>query len=222
MSRIVAAIDIGSNSLKLVVGEGDASSFKVLREGRERLRLGQDVQRSGVISEDLIARSVEAISLFREVAEECEAEEILAVATASLRSAENRDQFISEVERATGLRIQVIKPLEEARLIGVSATSYFGKMAPSLLNIDIGGGSTELSLFNDGHAKKLFSMKMGAVTLTEKCVKTDPPSHQDLECLAREIADAMKEPVEGLIGEEWNIASATSGTSMHLMGLLNF
>lgn len=220
--RRVSAIDIGSNSLKLVVGEGDGSSFSILTEGRERVRLGRDIQRTGSISDELIESSVETIGRFRKQAEEFEAEEILAVATASLRGASNREHFIAEVEKGTGIRIKVIPPLEEARLIGISATAYFGKSASSILNIDIGGGSTELSLFNDGAAKKLFSMKIGAVTLTEKCVKSDPPGREELECMARTIAEALKEPGEGLHGEEWEVSSATSGTSLHIMSLLNF
>lgn len=221
-TQIVAAIDIGSNSLKLVVAEGDHSFFKVIANDRERLRLGKEIQKTGNVPDDLIKESVAVIRRFREVAEKHEAGEILAVATASLRNAQNRAQFVEEVERETDIRIQVIKPLEEARLIGVSASAYFGKMAKSVLNIDIGGGSTELSLFEEGRAKKLFSMNIGAVNLTERCIKSDPPSRDDLQSLAREIAEALTQPSEGLRGEEWEVTSATSGTSMHIMGLINF
>lgn len=221
-TRIVAAIDIGSNSLKLVIGEGDDSSFKVLFEDRERLRLGSETQRTGRISQELIDRSVEVVKRFRETAEKWEVAEILAVATASLRNAENRTDFVSEIEAKTGIRVQVIRPLDEARLIGVSASAYFGKTAKSILNIDIGGGSTELSLFEEGRAKNLFSMNIGAVTLTEKFIKTDPPSHHDLQGLAREIAEALAEPTQVLRNQEWDVTSATSGTCMHIVALLNF
>lgn len=221
-THTVAAIDIGSNSLKLVVAEGGDGSFTVLKEDRERLRLGQETQRSGRISDELTARSVETMARFRAISEESGAEEILAVATASLRAAENQETFIKEVERQTGIRVRVITSQEEARLIGISAVAYFGKSVPSILNIDIGGGSTELSLFENEKAKQLHSMGIGAVTLTEKCVKSDPPSLIDLGCLATEISEALREPLECLKGEEWSLTSATSGTCMHIMGLLHF
>lgn len=218
----VAAIDIGSNSLKLVIGEGDADTFSVVDGDRMRLRLGGDVQRNGSISDELIGRSIEAVSRFRKTAESREAEEILAVATAAVRAASNRDEYIRAVEDSTGVRIEVLDALEEARLIGVSADAYFGRQYGPVLNIDIGGGSTEISLFVEGAPAALFSMPIGAVTLTAKCITSDPPSKSDLESLVREIAVALREPVEGLQDRSWGVASATSGTSMHLAGLLNF
>ncbi len=218
----VAAIDIGSNSLKLAVGEGGRDGFTMVHEDRVRVRLGVDVQRTGAISPELIGKSIEAVACFRKDSERHEAEEIVAVATAALRAASNKDEFTQAVEDATGIRVEVIPPLEEARLIGVSADAYFSGQASSVLNIDVGGGSTEISLFERGSAKQLFSMPVGAVTLTEKCIASDPPSHSDLESVVKEIFNALQEPVRGLQGESWEIASATSGTSMHLVSLLNF
>ena len=219
---IVAAIDIGSNSLKLVVGSGDRDSFEVLHEDRERLRLGRDVEKMGEISARAIEDSVSAVRRFKEIADRYEVEEILAVATAALRRASNRERFVEVMEVETGIKVEVIEPLEEARLIGVSADAFFRHEGDSLLNIDVGGGSTELSLFVEGESRKLFSMPIGAVTLTEKCITSDPPTIENLQTLVREIADALREPAEGLSSESWAISSATSGTSMHLVTLLNF
>lgn len=219
---IVAVIDIGSNSLKLVVGAGDAESFEILHEDRERLRLGRDVERTGEIGPEAVAGTVEAVRRFKEIAERFEAEEILAVATAAMRRASNSASILAEIETATGIRVEVISPLEEARLIGVSAHAFFRHEADSVLNIDVGGGSTEISLFDKGLSRRLFSMPVGAVTLTEKCITSDPPSKENLESLVREIFSALREPLEGLAEETWQISSATSGTSMHLVTLLNF
>lgn len=222
MTRIVSAIDIGSNSLKMVVGEGDGDAFKVLHEDRERLRLGRDVQREGVISAASTEEAVRTVKRFKEASDRLEAEEIAAVATAALRGAGNSREFIDAVERETAIRVRVLTPLEEARFIGISADAYFRDEADSILNIDVGGGSTELSLFERGASKKLYSMPIGAVNLTERHITADPPSRADLESLGREILTALREPAAGLADEEWKLSSATSGTSMHLVSLLNF
>ena len=219
---VVAAIDIGSNSLKLVVGRGDGESFEILHEDRERLRLGRDVERTGEIGAEAVAGTVEAVSRFKGVAERFEAEEIIAVATAAMRRAANRESILDQIETATGIRVEVLSPLEEARLIGVSADAFFRREADSILNIDVGGGSTEISLFENGTPKQLYSMPVGAVTLTEKCISSDPPTKENLESLVKEIFAALQEPLAGLSDERWQVSSATSGTSMHLVTLLNF
>ena len=108
---------------------------------------------------------------------------ILAVATASVREAENAAEFVSEIQRLTGVHVEVLSSLEEARLIGIAVAQYFGADDSTLLNIDIGGGSTELSLMKTGVPEKLFSMKLGAVGLTEKFIFSDPPKSKEIKNL---------------------------------------
>ena len=118
----LAAIDIGSNSIKLAVIEAAASdSFTVLLQERERVRLGQDTLRNRFLSAEAIARSAEAIAKFRSIAENREVENIIAVATASVREAINAADFVSEVFEKTGVRVEVLSSIEEARLIGIAA-----------------------------------------------------------------------------------------------------
>ena len=118
----LAAIDIGSNSIKLAVIEAAASdSFTVLLQERERVRLGQDTLRNKFLSAEAIARSAEAIGKFRSIAENREVNRIIAVATASVREATNAAEFVKEVEEKTGVRVEVLSSIEEARLIGTAA-----------------------------------------------------------------------------------------------------
>ncbi|MGI8555108.1 MAG: Ppx/GppA family phosphatase, partial [Pyrinomonadaceae bacterium] len=146
----IAAIDIGSNSIKLAIIEAAASdSFTVISQERERVRLGEETLRKHFLSPDAIARSTEAIAKFRSIAESRQAETILAVATASVREANNAADFVREVEVKTGVRVEVLSAIEEARLIGIAAAQSFNLEKGVLLNIDIGGGSTELSLMRD-------------------------------------------------------------------------
>lgn len=219
----IAAIDIGSNSLKLAIVEAAASdSFTIISQDRERVRLGHETLRNKFLSAEAIQLSIDAISRFKSIAETREADVIIAVATASVREANNASQFVREVERATGIHVEILPSLEEARIIGVATSQYFGKENGSLLNIDIGGGSTELSLMENDEPKKLFSMKLGAVGLTEKYLLSDPPTKKELKKLRNEIQFALEKPQRKIEGEEWQISSGTSGTIMALAAMLNY
>ncbi|MGI9035725.1 MAG: HD domain-containing protein [Pyrinomonadaceae bacterium] len=219
----IAAIDIGSNSIKLAVIEAAASdSFTIIAQERERVRLGEETLRKHLLSSEAIARSIEAVAKFRSIAESRAVETILAVATASVREADNAADFVREVEQKTGVRVEVLSPIEEARLIGIAAAESFNLKKGTLLNIDIGGGSTELSLMRDGAPDKLFSMKLGAVRLTEKFIFSNPPKEREIKNLRAEIESANERPRRELKNERWNLFSGTSGTILNLATLLNF
>ncbi|MCD9186053.1 MAG: Ppx/GppA family phosphatase [Pyrinomonadaceae bacterium] len=220
-TQTVAAIDIGSNSLKLVIVNAAASdSFTVVLQDRERVRLGHETLKTHQLSPEAISVSADAIAKFRSIAESRSADVILAVATASVREAANAAEFVSEIERRTGVRVEVLSSLEEARLIGIAAAQNLGTAKQTLLNIDIGGGSTELSLMKAGEPDKLFSMKLGAVGLTEKYISGNPPKAKELGNLRMEIATALEKPKRKLNNEKWEISSGTSGTILNLASLL--
>ncbi len=123
----LAAIDIGSNSLKLVIVEAAASdSFTVLLQDRERVRLGHETLKNRFLSEEAINLSAAAIAKFRSIADSREVDSIIAVATASVREADNAAEFVDEIEKRTGVRIEVLSSLEEARLIGVAVAQFYG------------------------------------------------------------------------------------------------
>jgi exopolyphosphatase/guanosine-5'-triphosphate,3'-diphosphate pyrophosphatase len=219
----LAAIDIGSNSIKLAVVEAAASdSFTIVAREREPLRLGQETLQSRRLSAEAIEKAAEAIGRFAAIAETRGCDAIIAVATATVREALNSRQFVNTVEKKTGVRVDVLSSIEEARLIGIAASQSIGKDAGLLLNIDIGGGSTELSLMRDGAPEKLFSMKLGAVGLTEKFIAFDPPSNKELKRLRAEVKAALERPVRELEGKTWDVATATSGTALTLTACLNF
>jgi len=219
----LAAIDIGSNSLKLVIVEAAASdSFTVILQDRERVRLGHETLKSHFLSAEAINLSADAIAKFRSIAESREVDSIIAVATASVREANNAAEFVSEIERRTGVRVEVLSSVEEARLIGIAAAQFFNAENQSLLNIDIGGGSTELSLMKNNEPHKLFSMKLGAVGLTERFIFSNPPKAIELKNIQTEIAFALVRPLRKTKGATWQFSSGTSGTILNLTGLLNF
>lgn len=222
----LAAIDIGSNSLKLAVVEAASTdSFTMIAEDRERVRLGHGTLQNHILSEEAFEQSREAVSRFKSIADNRETDALLAVATASVREARNASRFVDELERRTGVRVEVLSSIEEARLIGLAVAEYFGGLYSTILNIDIGGGSTEVSLMENGEPRKLYSMKLGAVGLTEKFLLSDPPAQKEIKRLRKEIRFAMTQPQRKIKGEKWQIASGTSGTikavSMLIAGSLS-
>ncbi|HVE57281.1 MAG TPA: hypothetical protein VNB22_10670, partial [Pyrinomonadaceae bacterium] len=222
-TQTIAAIDIGSNSLKLAIVQAAASdSFTIISQERERVRLGHETLKTHRLSQEAINLSADAIAKFRSIAESRNADSILAVATASVREANNAAEFVSEIKRQTGVSVEVLSSLEEARLIGIAAAQNCNLSEGALMNIDIGGGSTELSLMQGGEPHKLFSMKLGAVGLTEKFIASDPPKKKDIENLRAEILGALERPLRKIKGEMWQISTGTSGTILNLAALLNF
>jgi exopolyphosphatase/guanosine-5'-triphosphate,3'-diphosphate pyrophosphatase len=210
----LAAIDIGSNSIKLAVVEATSSdSFAVLAREKEVVRLGHDTLREGRLSSDAIRRAAVCISRFRSIAEARGAgEQIITIATASVREADNAAEFIEAVQKSAGVRVEVLSGLEEARLIGLAAAQGCGMGSTSLLNIDIGGGSTEFSLVLDKIPVELFSVKLGAVGLTERLISTDPVKPKELRALREEIRAALERPSRELRTKLWQQATGTSGT----------
>lgn len=209
----LAAIDIGSNSIKLVVVDAaSADAFAVLAREKETVRLGHETLRQGFLSPEATGRAARCVKRFRSVAEACGAERLLAIATASVRAASNASEFIEEVERETGVRVEVLSGIEEARLIGLAAAHGCCPRTASLVNVDIGGGSTEISHVRDGVPAALFSVRLGAVGLTERFLASDPPKAKELRALREEARGALERPARELRDAGWQHVTGTSGT----------
>jgi exopolyphosphatase/guanosine-5'-triphosphate,3'-diphosphate pyrophosphatase len=209
----LAAIDIGSNSIKLAVVDAAASdSFAVLMREKEVVRLGHETLANGRLSPEAIERAVNCIQRFRTAAEVRQAEVIVAVATASVREANNSASFIKQVEKRTGVRVEVLSGVEEARLIGLAASRGCAARGVTNMNIDIGGGSTEISLFKDSSPLSLFSVKIGAVRLTDQFIRYDPAKQKELANLKAEVSAAFQRPARELRNSTWQKVTGTSGT----------
>ena len=213
----LAAIDIGSNSIKLAVADAaDSDSFAVLTREKDVIRLGHETLRKGRLSRSAIDRAITCLQRYKTIAETHRAEQIVTVATASVREAHNAAQFIKEVEQQTGLRVEILSGIEEARLIGLAAAHGCALKAATNINIDIGGGSTEVSLFRNNSSFSLFSLKLGAVGLTERYLHSDPPKQKEIASLKAEIHAAFERPRRELHDASWQQASGTSGTILSI------
>ena len=217
----IAAIDIGSNSIKLAVVEAAASdSFAVLAREKEAVRLGHETLTRRRLSPAAVERAVDCIRRFRSIAETRGAERVVCGATASVREAHNAAAFVREVERQTGVRVEVLPGVEEARLIGLAASRGCAAPNSSLMNIDIGGGSTELTLMRGGAPVRLFSVKLGAVRLTDQFVKSDPVRPKALRAMRDEIQSMLNRAGRELRGARWQQTTGTSGTILAIGGAL--
>ena len=217
----IAAIDIGSNSIKLAVVEAAASdSFAVLAREKETVRLGHETLTRQRMSAAAVERAIDCVRRFRSIAEARGAERVVCAATASVREAANARAFVREVERQTGVRVEILPGVEEARLVGLAASRGCAGPGASLLNVDIGGGSTELALMRNGAAARLYSVKLGAVRLTDQFVKTDPVRPKALRAVRDEIQSMLDRAERELRRVGWQRTTGTSGTILAIGGAL--
>lgn len=213
----LAAIDIGSNSIKLAVVDAAASdSFAVVCREKEVVRLAHNTLSKGHLAQEAIERATACIARFKNIAEARGAETIVAVSTASIREAKNSARFIQEIAQKTGIKVEILSGIEEARLIGLAASRGCGTGKLTTINIDIGGGSTELSLFRNGVPGSLSSVKLGAVGLTERYLLSNPPKAKEVINLRTEVRAAFERPARQLRGKAWHQATGTSGTILAL------
>ncbi len=191
---ILAGIDIGTNSIRLIIAESDADAFRELYSARRTTRLGKDLDRTGRLSPDAMERSFSALSEFSAHILRFSACQISAIGTSALRNASNTQEFIEEARRRTGIAISVISGEDEARLtlLGVTSALQGRKMQEtgspaSALVIDIGGGSTEFILTNGCDKPRVQSLPLGAVYLAERYVTSDPPALGEIAALRQAI-----------------------------------
>ncbi len=192
----VAAIDCGTNSIRLLVAditvEAGNSTLVDLDRRMEIVRLGQGVDRTGRLAPEALDRTFAALRRFADRIDELGAERVRMVATSATRDAANRDEFVAGVQDILGVPPEVVSGGEEAQLSYVGATRELGDdMTPPYLVVDIGGGSTELVLGN-GTMRGAISVDIGCVRLTERHFHDDPPT-------AGQVAEARAD-IEAALG----------------------
>jgi exopolyphosphatase/guanosine-5'-triphosphate,3'-diphosphate pyrophosphatase len=208
----IAAIDIGSNAIRLVIGRVDEhGDIQALKKAREPVRLGKDAFGEGAISPKTVAKALAVFKKFSAMLKECDVRRYRAVGTAALREAKNREFFVQQAKAASGLSIDVIDGAEEAGLI-FSAVSHRVNLADkTALLIDIGGGSVELTVSVSGRARASQTFKLGAVRLLQLMADRGWKERQLRDHLGRAMADAQAFLAEALRGEEVDLCIGTGG-----------
>lgn len=195
---ILAAIDVGTNSIHMVVAKIQPTipAFTIIAREKSTVRLGDRDPETGDLSLAAIDRAMIALARCQKVAQSLQADEVIAVATSAVREAPNGADFLKQVEEKLGLWINLISGQEEARRIYLGVLSGMSLNDQPHLIMDIGGGSTELIL-GDGHeARSLSSTKIGAVRLTRDYITTDPISPTEFMALTAYIRGMLERPLE--------------------------
>jgi exopolyphosphatase/guanosine-5'-triphosphate,3'-diphosphate pyrophosphatase len=191
--RRYAAIDIGSNALRLVIGRFDArGELTVEFSQREPVRLGQDTFRSGKLSRTSIERATAAIYRFRDIATAFHVASVRVVATSAVRDATNRDEFIANVARVTKLSIELIAGEEEARLVHLAVSRAVALDRLKALLVDVGGGSVEVTVSVRGKILSAESLRMGTVRLLEM-MRQSQVSPKKVQQLVSEYASHVRQ-----------------------------
>ncbi|GAA5124005.1 Ppx/GppA phosphatase family protein [Haloechinothrix salitolerans] len=203
----VAAIDCGTNSIRLLVAElmpnYDGTLFlRDLHREMRVVRLGQDVDATGRLAPEAIERTRQALAAYTIAARRKGAERVRMVATSATRDASNRDEFFDMTEQTLGVRAEVISGDTEARL---TFTGAVGEQDPDdgpFLVVDVGGGSTELVLGEwDGRKANVLAAKsvdIGCVRITERTLKSDPPTAEEIQAAREFAADVLAEAFDAV------------------------
>ena len=214
----VAAVDCGTNTVKLLVAELDATTGEAVELARESrmVRLGQGVDRTGRLTDEALARVFAAVEEYAAIVRAHGATVVRFCATSAARDASNAEVFSTGVEERLGVRPEVVSGAEEAALSFAGATLALPEVPVPVLVIDIGGGSTELVLGSGhGQVEVGHSLDVGSVRMTERHLHSDPPSPTQVVAATAEIEAALDElPAYDVDLQGTGTMVAVSGTGL--------
>jgi exopolyphosphatase/guanosine-5'-triphosphate,3'-diphosphate pyrophosphatase len=209
----IAAIDIGSNSIHMLVCRIRPDlSFEVVDREKDMIRLAAGTLATGRLPAANIATAMQTLAKFRRLAESHGVEDIVTTATSAVREADNGGEFIRQAKEQVGLNVRVISGTEEARLIHLAAAYAVGTGSNRAVTIDIGGGSTEITLGTAARMELGRSFKIGVIRLAERFAGTDPMPREDVERLQRHIAKETSGYLAQLRRRGFSRVIGTSGT----------
>lgn len=218
MSDRVAAIDCGTNSIRLLIADVVEGQLGEVDRRMTIVRLGQGVDATGAFAPEALARVFTAAEDFAAVVESKAVSRIRFVATSAARDVSNRDAFLDGIEQRLGVRPEIISGEEEAELSFRGATSSLDLPAPYLV-ADIGGGSTELVLGDATGVRAAQSLDIGSVRLTERHVTTDPTSAAELAAITQDIDALLDTTTVPLAEARALIAVAGTATTVAAVAL---
>ena len=205
----VAAVDLGTNTTRLLVADVDDDGRVEAVVRREAItRLGESVDRRRILLPTAIARVRNILVDYRREAESLGAERVLAVGTSAVRDADNGEAFLGEVEWSYAFTTRLLSGEEEARLT-LEGVASDGPLAPRTLVVDIGGGSTELVVAGDPEDETRLSTEAGSVRLTERFLHSDPPHGEELAACEAHVRSLLPRlAIDHAIGVAGTVATA--------------
>ncbi|MFN8005887.1 MAG: Ppx/GppA phosphatase family protein [Terriglobia bacterium] len=212
----LAAIDIGTNSVHLVVVKiKDSQRFEIVTQDKEVVRLGSGSSDMKMLHPEAMTRGIETLRRFRQIAEISQAP-IRAVATSAVREALNKDVFIRRASEEAGVVIQVISGFEEARLIYLGVLQTLPIFDKKILLIDIGGGSTEFLVGKEGEVIDAHSQKIGALRITNRFLAEDPIDPKSVKQCRQYVKAYLNPVVREVRRQGFELAVGSSGTVLNV------
>jgi exopolyphosphatase/guanosine-5'-triphosphate,3'-diphosphate pyrophosphatase len=212
--RKYAAVDIGSNSIRMLTAEVDIKGAStLLAADRQVTRLGESVFRTGRISREAMELACQTLTRMAETYTRENVVAVRAVATSAVRDAANQQEFLDRASQALGTRVEIISGQEEARLIHLGVQARWPHSQKRVLMVDVGGGSAEVMLSENGVLVEAFSKPLGAVRLTEAFLKSDPPSALELHQMMEYIDEKLAAPLERIGRRQFDRVVATSASA---------
>jgi exopolyphosphatase/guanosine-5'-triphosphate,3'-diphosphate pyrophosphatase len=192
---LCAAIDVGSNTTRVLVAEPQEGQLRKVMEQRAYTRIGKASQHDGAIDADKVAEVAEVVATQVRLAEELGAGAIRTVATAAIREAANREPVVAEIGRVAGVEVEVLSEHEEGRLAFIGATKTLGHPIDGDVGVvDVGGGSSEVVIGTVSEGlRSVRSFKIGSGSLADDFLSNDPPSAAELRALREHIAEFFEE-----------------------------
>ena len=210
----VAALDCGTNSIRLLIAEENAgaSTFTEISRKMSIVKLGEGVDKNKAFLPDAISRTLAALKVFAAEIAEAKVAKVRFCATSATRDAQNRDEFLIPVEQILGITPEVISGEEEAKLSFLGATQALSKSDGPFLVIDIGGGSTEF-VFGVEQVEAARSVNIGCVRMSERHFKNDPPNQSEIDSARIDIRNAIAQAAEVVPIKNAKTLVAVAGTA---------
>ena len=221
MTETLAALDIGTNSFHLVVARfGDGTTFEVVAREKEMVRLGSGSGDMKRIEDDAVDRGIEALERFRKVAE-VHGADLYAVATSAVREAENAGTFLRRARDEAGVEVEVISGIEEARLIHLGVIQALPVYDRRIVLVDIGGGSTEILVGEQGDVLEATSLKLGALRLTRRYFADERLDPGAVAACRQHVRAALAPTVRDVQRVGFEQAVASSGTAEAVVAMVD-
>ncbi|MEZ4316117.1 MAG: Ppx/GppA phosphatase family protein [Myxococcota bacterium] len=209
----VAAIDVGTNSVHLLVADvGLDGSWTLVEKARKQVELGANGLSQNVIAPSAFERGLDAMLEFRDAARSLGVEDIHCAATSAVRESQNGEDWVHAVREHTGIRVRTITGREEGRLIYLGIRSDLDFSLGKVMLMDLGGGSTEFIVCDSERPTVIESLPLGHIRLADRFHRTDPMSKADYDALKSHIKAVLKPLVSSVKGKDFHTLVGTSGT----------
>ena len=187
----VASIDIGTNTILLLIAEVEGEKITPLFDKETVVGLGKGVQKNGILMTEAMHRGLQTLSQYLERCQAMEVGKIFAVGTSALREAANSEDFLRLVKKKMNLSIEVISPEEEAQFSFLAVAKDLREVNDTILVVDVGGGSTEFILGRGNQIGQWISLPLGSVRFTEQFLHSNPVREEEWETMEKKIRELL-------------------------------